>query len=84
MYWHLLGALLRTLFGRMYGAPPAGLTGRRLAFFIQGDQPRAKLGMGATTHTTTRLAVLYSLDLIGTAFSARDLPVLYKTIDAAT
>ena len=32
VYWHSLGALPRTLFERMYGTPPAGLAGRKLAF----------------------------------------------------
>ena len=66
VYWHSLGALPRTLFERMYGAPSA-------------RQP----GMGATTYTITRFAVLYGLDLIGTAFGAGDLPALRKAIDAA-
>lgn len=83
VYWHSLGALPRTLFERMYGAPSAGLAGRKLAFFTQGDQPRTEPGMGATTYTITRFAVLYGLDLIGTAFGAGDLPALRKAIDVA-
>jgi len=83
VYWHSLGALPRTLLERMYGAPPVELAGRKLAFFTQGDQPRAEPGMGATTYTITRFAGLYGLDLIGTAFGASDLPALHEAIAAA-
>lgn len=83
VYWHSLGALPRTLFERMYGAPSAGLAGRKLAFFTQGVQPRDMPGMGATAYTITRFSALYGLDLVGTAFGAEDIPALRRAIDAA-
>lgn len=81
-YWHSFDALSRTFFERMCGAPPAGLTGRKLAFFIRGDQSYIEPGTGVTTYAVTRSAVLYDLELIGTALDTGDLPALHKVTGA--
>lgn len=80
VYWHNICGAVRIMLDRFYGVVEQGeLAGRKLAFLYQGEAPERWM-LDAGEYTISRFAMLYGMEYVGMATSAKQAKALSDLI----